>query len=225
MAGETLDAYLTFTTGRAGRGPAPEIKGETKDLTEKSAGYSSMQIKNYSLDFELETSGTEETSNQKKGELTTHQPNFRDVKITKVVDIASPYLLNALCTAAIYDKVWISQRKSGASKDSTGDYFWEIELRDVTVSTLTWGADESGVPTENLTLKYNGITAWYTPQKRTGELDLGNAVEYDYDLQAAKPGKDRSSSGMNGSDVDAVVKQVMALIAKANPSLKLNTRT
>lgn len=222
MAGETLDAYLTFTSGTAGSGSAPKIKGETHDATERSGGWDSMQIKSYNLKFELDTSGTEETPN-KKGDTAAHHPQFQPVQITKTVDVSSPYLLAALCVAARYDKVWIAQRKAGAMKGAAGDYYWEIELRDVTIKNLTWSASTEGIPEETMELEYQGITAWYTPQKRSGELDLGKAVEYDYDLQSPDPGKNNKAS-MSESDTDAVVKKVLAMIAKANPTIKVPSR-
>lgn len=219
MAGETLDAYLTFTKGIAGRGAAPEIKGETKDATEKSGGWYSMQIKSYAFTFELDTSATEETPNN-KGETLAHHPQLKPVTVTKVVDIASPFLLAALCLGAKYDKVWISQRKSGAVKGATGDYFWELELRDVMVANLTWNAADDGIPVENITLEYQGISAWYAPQNRTGELALDKAVEYDYDMQSADPGdKKNKTASLSDSDVNDLVKKVLTIVAKSYPKV------
>jgi len=221
MPGETLDAYLTFTKGIAGRGSAPEIRGETKDATEKSGGWYSMQIKSYNFTFELDTSATEETPNN-KGETLAHHPQFTPVQVTKIVDIASPFLLAALCLGAKYDKVWISQRKSGAVKGATGDYFWELELREVMVKNLTWNAADDGIPVETITLEYQGISAWYSPQNRTGELALDKAVEYDYDLQSADPGdKKNKTAPLSDSDVNGIVKKVLAIVAKSYPNVKV----
>ena len=72
-AGGGIDAYLTFMGGHAGRGAAPRIDGETKDVVE--SGWSSLQILSYDLGFEMIAESTEETVVQ-SGEAVAHNPEF-----------------------------------------------------------------------------------------------------------------------------------------------------
>jgi type VI secretion system Hcp family effector len=190
-SGGGIDAYLTFIGGRAGRGAAPVIEGETKDVVEKD--WSSLQIQSYQLDFEMVAESTEETVT-KAGDGVAHNPEFGPVTISKFVDQASPMLLQALHLAAQYDEVWICQRKAGAAQGQSGGYFWEIRLGTVAIKKLQWRASDSGYPVEDITLEYETITAYYRQQKRTGEL-IDTAIQTDEDLGQRAPAKRKRKRG------------------------------
>ncbi len=205
MAEGGIDAYLTFMGGKAGRGAAPVIEGETKDAVEKD--WSSMQIQSYDLSFEMVDEQTEETVT-KTGEGVAHNPEFQPVTISKFIDKASPRLLQALHMAAQYDEVWISQRKAGGTQGQSGGYFWEIRLGTVAIKSLKWRAAESGYPTEDITLVYQTITAYYRPQKRTGEL-TETAIQTDEDLDQRAPSKRRRKGGeLSDSQFEDIVARV-----------------
>ena len=205
MAEGGIDAYLTFMGGKAGRGAAPVIEGETKDAVEKD--WSSMQIQSYDLSFDMVAEQTEETVT-KTGENVAHNPEFGAVSITKLIDKASPMLLQALYLAARYDEAWIVQRKAGGSKGQSGDYFWEIKLGEVAIKSLKWRASDSGSPTEDITLEYNTITAYYRPQKRSGELE-NTAIQTDEELGQRAPSKRRRKGGdISDSQFEDIVARV-----------------
>ena len=135
MAGDSIDAFITFSKGSINGQRAAEVKGEAQDKVEKN--YTSSQIQSYSFEFSLEGDLSEETSDQ-KGNTQSHHPKANGVTVTKSVDTASPTLFQNFCGAAQYDNVWIYQRRAGAQKGLSGDYFWMITLGDVTVTSLRW---------------------------------------------------------------------------------------
>ena len=92
MAGD-LDAYLTFEDGWYGKGQSKRIDvyGETKDVFENE--YGSIQIKRYDLGFKHDTKTSEETTDPSVSDSIVADPQFEPVKITKGVDISTPYLL------------------------------------------------------------------------------------------------------------------------------------
>ena len=217
MADE-LDAYLTFSDGTAGTGSFPAIVGETLDVTEKD--FSSMQIKSYRFAFELEDTETEQTVS-KDGKTNPHAPSLRALQVTKSLDMASPQLFKALTAAARFDYVWLWQKKAGGQKGASGDYFWMIEMRQVTVTNVEWSANPGDAPEETISLQYQEITAEYLPQKRTGELDQSKRQTADYTPDTAwvpdkgDKGKGNGSTDFNDFDpvqmkpfVDKLVKEL-----------------
>ena len=192
---DDLDAYLTFSDGTAGKSAFPAIVGETHDVTEKD--FSSMQIRSYRFGFELEADETEETAS-KDGKTNPHAPSLRALQVTKALDVSSPQLLKALTSAARFDSVWLWQKKAGGQKGASGDYFWMIEMRQVTVTSVEWAANAGDSPEETVTLKYQEITAEYLPQKRTGELDQSKRQTADYTPDAAWV-PDKANKGNNGN--------------------------
>jgi type VI protein secretion system component Hcp len=225
MAGGSgeIDAFLAF--GKPMKG-GPAIDGETLDVIERKAEDGlgkSIQIKGYQTNFKLNTTNTEETHSQ-AGDAVAPTFEAKEFTITKIVDSASPALLNALRCATRYTRVLISQRKAGGVKGRSGDYFWLIELKNVLISSLTWNADESGPTTETMILTYyDEITVEYYKQKPTGELEQSPAwitIPLEEALKS-KNGKDDTAADLSESQVQSVVKRVVQAIKKGNPSLNI----
>jgi type VI secretion system Hcp family effector len=213
MAGESIDAFVWFGKGRAGRnqrGAAPQIKGETTDTAYRDSG--AIQIRNYTFDFTMQTEGSEEKEGN-KGTEELPDPTFAPVKITKTVDTASPLLFEALCIGAKYEKVDIAQRKAGGHGAHSGAEFWHVELRDVTIDNVNWSATETGELTESFSLRYEYIKITYQPQSHKGGIDKPSAVIREHRLKGAEGLKDKDkkkSDGMTDAQASGVVDKVIA---------------
>jgi len=241
VAGD-LDAYLTFEDGWYGKGQSKhlDVYGETKDVFENEFG--SIQIKRYDFGFKHDTKTSEETTDPSVSDSIVADPQFEPVKITKTVDISTPYLLQAIFVGAIFEKAYIWQKKAGTSKERTGGYFFKIELNKVSITELNWSASE-GVPEETFSLDYRGIKIEYLPQTATGALDKSATASTDM-LMLPKAKNTRngkgsstsagsSSSGSNSgsgsaslasmstSDVNNLIRQVTDAIRRNNPRLGL----
>ena len=201
---DDLDAYLTFSGGTAGKRSFPAIEGETHDVFEKD--FSSMQVKSYRFGFELEDTETEETVS-KDGKSNPHAPSLHAVQITKALDMSSPHLFKALTHAARFDYAWLWQKKAGGKRGISGDYFWKIEMRQVTVTSVEWSAQAGDSPEETIMLKYQEIEVEYRPQKKDGSLDAAIPAEYVPDTawvpdkgNKGKNGKSNGSTDLNDFD-------------------------
>lgn len=239
MAGE-LDAYLTFEDGWYGKGQSKhlDVYGETKDVFENK--YGSIQIKRYDFGFKHDTKTSEETSDPSVSDSIVADPQFEPVKITKSVDISTPYLLQAIYVGAIFEKAYIWQKKAGASKDRSGGYFFKIELNKVSITELNWSASE-GTPEETFSLDYRGISIEYIPQTKTGALDESGSQSTDMLMlpkaKNTRNGKSASGGGatasggnsgsgsslgsMSTSDVNNLIRQVTDALRRNNPRLGL----
>lgn len=229
MAGD-LDAYLTFGDGTFGKGGKPlHVYGETKDVFENDFG--SIQIKRYDMGFEQDLRSTEEW---KPGDddSAAHDPKFDPVSITKVVDVSTPDLLNAVYVGAVFDYVWIWQKKAGTSRERSGGYFFKIELETVNIASLKWSASEGGPPEETLSLEFRGIRLEYLPQLASGALDQTRAKTTSNPLKAEtdwlrlptphnKQNKEKNGATVTSSDKSDIVNQVLAALKKSNPGLKI----
>ena len=210
----SLDAFLTFGPGLA-QSKSIEIKGETADPYEK--GYGSCQLSQYSLGFSLDTAAGTETDN-KSGDTATHAPELKAVQVTKSVDAASPVIMQAMTMAAVFDDVWIWQKKSGASKERSGDYFWKVHLQNVHISDLTWSADSDNL-TETLSLTYQKIDVEYYAQKSTGELEK-KAIKGQYPEPGAKLSVVKSKA--DGVDAGDIEQKLLKKLKQLNPSLRIS---
>jgi type VI protein secretion system component Hcp len=214
MAGE-IDAFLYFGPSIDGRKPK-QINGETGDESESQSdagGYgASMAIQQYSIGFTHQMDHTEEMKHE-SDESQMHEPEIGSVTITKLVDAASPYLLGALWKGTQYTDAWISQRKAGGAKGKSGDYFWQIELIEVSIESITWSADAGGQTTEQLTLKANkGVYVQYFKQLHTGKL-VEKADDCKAEVKRVK-GKKNGASDLNPSQIDGIVKEVMKRLGR-----------
>ena len=213
MAGDAIDAYLTFFDD--GKLPnndsAPFIKGETQDSFEKGGeDWSSIQIKSYEFSFDLNFDSEEMVGDKGKQ---PHEPQVGDVTITKIVDRATPMLLRALWFAAQYDEVALWQRRAGA-REKKDAYFWKISLYDVAIKSLRWSASaDDPYPQETLALRYRGLELDYFSQTHTGQIDIAKPTSSDY-LELVRPNKDGGNgAGSDLSDAD-LTKRITAILKK-----------
>ncbi len=209
MAGDSIDAFLKFGDGWVGPQKFPQIAGETTDKKYRDEGW--MQIRNYTFDFTMQTEGSEEKLGDKG---TQHRPDpvFAPVKITKLVDAASPLLFKALCVGAKYEKVHIRQRKAGGHGQHSGAEFWQIDLHDATIENVNWSASESGELMESLSLRYEYLKVTYTPQSHHGALDKPLPPQ-EHQLQGAEglKDKDKTKAGaITDAQLTGVVDKVIA---------------
>jgi type VI protein secretion system component Hcp len=226
MAGdEKIDAFLYFGTKVKGDGPN-KIDGETGDIAEKEATSSygkSMSIKGYQLSITAHAEGTEETQKQ-DGSKESFDPEIGDVEVTRSVDAASPFLLQAVWKRTVFSDAWIVQKKAGGGgrEGRSGGYFWEINLNIVVVKSLSWNADQDGGLVETLHLGYQGIETRYYKQKHTGELEKSYLTSDELDLQAPKKG-DGDSGG--GADAQQIKNDIYKALKKLNQNLKIPPTT
>jgi type VI protein secretion system component Hcp len=225
-----IDAFLYF--GRALKGGKPQqIDGETTDTIEREAvdGYGkSMSIQTYNIGFKLDASLTEEHVNQ-SDDKQEHDPEITQITVTKLVDAASPILLSALWFGTQYRNAWISQRKAGGQKSRSGDYFWQIELREVSIIDLTWSADNGGQTMESITLHAaKGAYVQYFKQKHTGELEQSPinfeaAIHSKSNKNDKKNGDQRNGGAtkLDTSQTRSVVNDVIQQLKRNNPHLNI----
>lgn len=221
MAGdEKIDAFLYFGTKVKGGGPS-RIDGETGDIAEKEATGSygkSMSIKGYTLGFSAHAEGTEETQ-KADGSTESFDPTVEDVQVTRSVDAASPFLLQAVWNRTKFSDAWIVQKKAGGGgrEGRSGGYYWEINLNQVIVTGLNWNADQDGGLVETLKLNFQGIEVRYYKQKHSGELEKAPMTSDELDLQTSKKGADDSS----GVDAQQIKNDIYKTLKKLNNSLKI----
>jgi type VI protein secretion system component Hcp len=208
MAGNTgLDAFITFGDGWAGSKQV-RVEGETGDAFEKT--WKSSQLSQYSLGFSLDQAPGAETGNQ-SGDTAMHAPELKPIQVTKAVDAGSPMIMQALTLGTIFDDVWIWQKKAGASKSKSGEYFWMLHFEQVNISNVEWSADADSL-NETITLSYQKLDVTYLPQLRTGALDDQNQKFGQYPLPGAKLSAVKSNNKAN-ANADEVITQVLQRLA------------
>ncbi|HWE72372.1 MAG TPA: type VI secretion system tube protein Hcp [Stellaceae bacterium] len=222
MAGGGIDAFLYF--GRSLKGGKPsQIDGETTDRIEREAsgGYGkSMAIQQYTMGFELNTDLTEEHVNE-SDDKQQHDPTITSITVTKMADAASPYLLAALWQGTQYSDAWISQRKAGGQKGMSGDYFWQIELQEVSISNIQWSASDGGETTETLTLHAaKGIHVYYRKQTHTGELE-SQKHNFHAAIGTTSTGKKKGPTQLDSTQTQSIVNEVLQRIKAKNPTIKI----
>jgi type VI protein secretion system component Hcp len=208
----SIDAFLTFSKGRTDK-RSYEIKGETEDTYEQ--GFGSCQLLDYSLGFSLEISPGRETDS-KASEKATHEASLKAVQLTKQVDSASPIIMQAMVEAARFEWICIWQKKAGAAKGKSGEYFWKVFLYDCYISELGWKADSDSL-SESLSIEYKKIEVEYYKQLHTGLLE-NKAIKGEYTDIAIGSKKDGDS---NGADADAIEKRIFEKLKALNPSIKV----
>jgi type VI protein secretion system component Hcp len=222
MAGE-IDAYLYF--GRSMGGEPRLIDGETGDVIEReSDGYGkSMAIQSYNFQFELNQDESEETKDEKGGISHDHEPKIHDITVTKLIDAASPALLQALWNATKYKVAWIAQRKAGGIQGRSGGYFWRVRLDTVVITNLAWAADTSGQVTETVTIHcIDGLQAYYHKQSHAGVVA---EKEVPYGIAEIKrttvKRKDNDRPKLDAAQSRSLVNDVIKQIRTNNPHLNI----
>lgn len=90
---------------------------------------------------------------------------FESLNLSKLIDISSPKLAQAVATGQHFATVVLTGEKSGEQPHT----FLEIRLEDALVSSYHTGAAAAGVvPTDQFTLNYARIRYTYTPQAEDG---------------------------------------------------------
>jgi type VI protein secretion system component Hcp len=224
MAGE-IDAFLYF--GHACKGGKPnQIDGETGDVIERQEenGYGkSMAIQGYTLGFALNQDESEETKGDDGGISHDHEPQIQDITVTKLIDAASPVLLQALWNATKYEVAWIAQRKAGGVQGRSGGYFWQLRLDTVVIKNLTWAADSSGQITETVTLHcIDGMQAFYYKQSHKGVMDE-HAVPWGIAQikRTNVKSKDNDRPKLDATQTRSLVSDVIKQIRANNPHLNI----
>jgi type VI secretion system secreted protein Hcp len=91
---------------------------------------------------------------------------LQDLSLTKYQDKATTKLMGAVMNGTNYPKVKLTVRKAGEFPVET----MVIEMEKVYVTSLsTGGSGGEDRLTENVTLRFLGVTATYTPQDETGK--------------------------------------------------------
>jgi type VI protein secretion system component Hcp len=222
MAGdEKIDAFLYFGMKVSGGGPN-KIDGETGDIAEKEATSSygkSMSIKTYQLGVAAHTEGTEETQ-KGDGNKDSFDPTIEEVQVTRSVDAASPFLLQAVWRRTVFSDAWIVQKKAGGGgkEGRSGGYFWEINLNNVIVTGINWNADQDGGLSETIKMTVHGIEARYYKQKHTGELEKSYLTSDELNLQTGKKADGGDSGGV---DAQQIKNDIYKALKKLNPTLRI----
>jgi type VI secretion system Hcp family effector len=212
-AAGAIDAFLTFGAGTT-KSKRVDVRGETEDTTHK--GFGSCQLLQYNLGFSLDTAPGTETDN-KAGDTATHAPELKPVQVTKLVDVASPVLMQLMTQAAIFDEVNIWQRKAGTSQKNAGAYFWKVTLGNVHIADMTWTADSDSL-TETLSLTYQTIKVEYYKQLPTGALEQ-KAITGEYPEPGLKLSVVKSKPSPNA---DQIERNILEKLKKFNPGLRVS---
>ena len=153
-----FDAFLKFTGG-----PTP-IVGETTDSQYKGC----MEISEFNFGAETTLNITSATTGAGAGKAT-----FKEFKIKKQTDNATPLLLQCLGTGDHYPKVQLYIRKSGgaAAAGKSGKAYLVFAFGMVAVKSIDWtGATGDDVPTEDVVFEFGELFLAYYQQLTTGAL-------------------------------------------------------
>ena len=111
------------------------------------------------------------------------KPKFQDMSIAKMLDKASPLLMQAVASGKAIKTVTLYGVTTG---EASGQTFMTITLSDVLVSSFSesGASGGGGAPQDSLSLNFTKITFDYKPQNPNGSL--GAAVHGGWDLKANK---------------------------------------
>jgi type VI secretion system secreted protein Hcp len=163
-----FDSFIKFQGG-----PTP-IVGESQDSVYKGA----FEIKEFSFGAETTLNITSATGGAGAGQAT-----FKEFKVKKQTDSASPLLLQCLGTGDHYSLVQLFIRKSGAAAGAggkggkSGKAYLVYAFGMVAVKSIDWsGQDGDDVPTEEVTFEYGEMFVSYWQQQASGELTPAPAI-------------------------------------------------
>ena len=152
------------------------IPGESTDDKHKDW----IEIESFNQGLVQPASATASSVGGATAERVEHSP----LMITKLLDKATPKLLEACCTGKHIKEVTIELCRAGGDKLK----YMEIKLEQVVVSSVDVSgssASESGFPTESISLNYGKIKWTYTQQRRNDGSGGGNVIS-GWDLTANK---------------------------------------
>jgi type VI secretion system secreted protein Hcp len=160
-----FDSFLMFSANRGGSGAAVPIVGESQDSIYKGC----FEIKEFTFGAENTLNITSATGGAGAGKAT-----FKEFKVKKQTDTATPYLLQTLGLGGHYDVVQLFIRKSGAATATgqSGKAYIVFAFGMVAVKTIDWtGTDGEDVPTEDVVFEFGELVVSYYPQAPTGILE------------------------------------------------------
>jgi type VI secretion system secreted protein Hcp len=121
---------------------------------------------------------TQSGSTRSIGGLTAGKVNCQDLTFTKLVDIATPNLTNAVCTGTSYPLATLICEKSAGNGKKAVQYL-KIKLANCLVSSYSvGGANGSDTQTETITLNFGAVETTYTPMNADGTPGAAKPVAY-----------------------------------------------
>ena len=154
-----FDSFIRFTGGTA-----TTITGESTDQT--YAG--TFEISEFSFGAENTLNITSAKTGAGAGKAT-----FKEFKVKKQTDKASPALLQTLGLGDHYSMVQLYIRKSGggAQAGASGKAYLVFAFGMVAVKSIDWsGSTGDDVPTEEVVFEFGEIFIGYYQQQATGNL-------------------------------------------------------
>jgi type VI secretion system secreted protein Hcp len=127
---------------------------------------------------------TQSGSTRGIGGLTAGKVNVQDLTFTKLLDIASPNHLGAVCSGQSYPTATLICEKSSGTGKKPVQYL-KIVMKDVMISSVAiGGSGGSDTHTETITLNFGAVQTSYTPMKADGTPDA--TVTSGWDIVAGK---------------------------------------
>jgi len=137
------------------------------------------EIEVLSWSFGVSNSGT---AHMGGGGAGAGKASISDLSVTKLVDIASPALLQAAATGKRLKTATISARKAGEGQRD----FLIITMREVMVTSCALaGSGEGDAPTEAVTLSFGKVQLTYTAQAPDGSA--GPTTSFGWDVTKNGP--------------------------------------
>ena len=145
-------AYIKLTdySGKQIMGDS-EVKGHEHEIVLLHWGFSAVQAINIGS----------QASGAGAGKVT-----FNPLRITKLIDKASPTLFTACCTGRPFKDAVLSLTRS-VGEDSATTTFFTIDAKLAAIKSITYG--EGDDPTEIIEFECGGIVLTYTPLSRDGK--------------------------------------------------------
>lgn len=150
------------------------ITGESQDHKHKG------EIDIDSFSFNVMQAG----SGSRSGGSGSGKADFGDITVTKLIDKATPTLVNHCATGEHIPEAVITVRKAGGGKEGGKEYY-KVKLTEVLVSSVSnSGSSMADFPTETITMNYGQIDFEYLPQDSSG--NVGGVVKSGYNLRENK---------------------------------------
>jgi len=149
-----FDAFVIFSGGPT------KIQGESQDSV--FGPKQAIEISEFSFGAETTINISSATGGAGAGKAT-----FKEFKVKKLTDTASPSLLQCLGQGDHYSKVQLYLRKSGsaAAEGKSGKSYLVFAFGMVAVKTIDWsGSTGDDAPTEEVVFEYGEMFMGYYPQ-------------------------------------------------------------
>ena len=109
---------------------------------------------------------------------TAGKVNCQDLTFTKLLDTATPNIVNAVCMGTAFPLATLICEKSAGNGKKPVQYL-KIKLKDVLVSSHAIGGSQgSDTHTETITLNFSAVETTYTPMNADGTPGAGKPVAY-----------------------------------------------